>query len=175
MRNSRLGAFKNPARWQFSLWITAYTAILLLVQVLFVSTLPIRALRVDLLLPLMLGIATECPPVFSLLWAFLWGFVADTLSGKFWGFHVGSYVATICLVYIGAERFEFRNVLYQMFFVGLCALGQSIVLGLFMFIDPGSSAGFITSWMDLILRSLFMMVLSPVITAPVWQGRRSSI
>ena len=105
-----------------------------MVQSYWVSRLPYPELRIDLLLPLMFGIAVEWSPVLSIVWASAWGFVADALSGKFWGFHVGSYVVAICLVNITAERFEFHNPLYQMLFVGACALGQSIALCLFLLV-----------------------------------------
>ncbi len=89
----------------------------------------------------MFGVAVEWSPFLSIIWASAWGFIADTLSGKFWGFHVGAYVVAICLVNITAERFELHNPLYQMLFVGACAFGQSVALGLFLIVRSAGADG----------------------------------
>ena len=154
--------------WQYLLKITLYTISLLLLQSSWVSLGLRPELRVDLLLPLMFGAAVEWSPVLSILWASLWGFVLDTLSGKFWGFHVGSYVVVICLVNITTERFEYRNPIYQILFVGVCALGQSIALGLFLFFQVPQQFNIASTGMSLVMRSVFMMILAPLITYPVW-------
>ena len=133
------------------------------------------AMRADLLLPLMFGVATVWPPLLSLSWALLWGFVLDTLSGKFWGFHVGSYVVAVCLVYAASEKFELQNPLYQMLFVGLCALGQSVVLGLFLVLEPESLIGISSICQDLLIRSLFIMLLSPFIIYPIGNSRQAVV
>lgn len=170
-RATGLTYIKSPTRWQYLVRVVAYTFVLVLLQAQCVSVLPKPALRVDLILPLMFGIAVEWPPVLSVLWAFLWGYVMDTLSGKFWGLHVGSYVFAVCLVNITAEKFEFHNPVYQMIFVGLCALGQSLVLGLFLLFEPSGSTVVASSLHSLVLRSLLMTILSPVVIYPMWSSR----
>lgn len=99
----------------------------------------------------------------------------DTLSGKFWGFHVGSYVVAVCLVYAASEKFELQNPLYQMLFVGLCALGQSVVLGLFLMLEPYSLVGISPICQDLLIRSLFIMLLSPFIIYPIGNGKKAVV
>jgi len=121
----------------------------------------------------MFGVAVEWSPVLSIVWALVWGFVGDTLSGKFWGFHVGSYVVAICLVNITAERFEFHNPLYQMLFVGACALGQSVALGLFLLVEAPEQLTMPSIYVGLLLRSVVTMLLAPIITYPVWNIRES--
>ena len=132
-------------------------------------------MRADLLLPLMFGIATVWSPLPSLSWALLWGFVLDALSGKFWGFHVGSYVVAVCLVYAASEKFELQNPLYQMLLVGLCALGQSVVLGLFLMLEPDSLVGISSILQDLLIRSLFIMLLSPFIIYPIGDSKQAVV
>jgi len=104
-------------------------------------------------------------------WAIVWGFVADTLSGKLWGFHVGSYVLSICLVHIAAEKFEFQNPLYQMFLVGVCSMIQSVVLGMFLLLEPSGSMLDMAAGRALVGRFIFTVVLSPMIIAPIWKNR----
>jgi rod shape-determining protein MreD len=168
-----LGYVKASEQWQFSFKVGLYSFVLLLVQALWISRLPYPALRADLLLPLMFGIALEWPPFPCFLWAFSWGFVVDTLSGKFWGLHVGSYVAAICLVNIASERLELRNPVYQMIFVGFCAFGQSIVLSVFLMLEPYGSLFLGTAWNRIIMRTLFMTILTPLILYPVWNARKA--
>lgn len=151
--------------------IAGYTFLAFLAQIYWVSRLPYPALRVDLLLPLMFGVAVEWPPILSLLWACAWGYVADVLSGKFWGLHVGSYVVAICLVNITIEKFEFHNPVYQMCFVGLCALGQSLTLGLYLLFDPAVTMDAASTWTGLLMRSLLTMAASPLLIYPMWSVR----
>jgi rod shape-determining protein MreD len=159
--------------WYSLVRVSVYTFALLLVQAHWISRLPYPGLRVDLLLPLMFGVAVEWPPFVSLLWAFLWGFTLDTLSGNFWGFHVGSYVMIICMVNIAVEKLEFQNPLYQMSFVGICAFGQSIALGLFLTFESSGSVSSASIWMNLLLRSFIMTIMAPLIALPVWSSRSS--
>lgn len=170
-RLTGLPYIKSPTRWQFLLRVIIYTFVLVLLQAQWVAVLPKPAMRIDLILPLMFGIAVEWPPVLSVLWAFLWGYVLDTLSGKFWGLHVGSYVFAVCLVKITAEKFEFHNPIYQMVFVGLCALGQSLVLGLFLLFEPSGATVVAANLHNLVLRAVLMTILSPVIIYPIWSNR----
>jgi rod shape-determining protein MreD len=153
---------------RYLLRVTLYTLFLLLLQSYWVSHFLRPELRIDLLLPLMFGTAVEWSPVLSIVWASLWGFIVDMLSGKFWGFHVGSYVVAICLVNITAERFEYHNPIYQMLFVGACALGQSVALGLFLFFEAPEQVEVSSLCMSLFVRSVVMMMLAPLITYPVW-------
>ncbi len=160
-----MGYIKISTPWQSYFWVAVYTLILLLLQAQWISRLPYHAFRADLLLPLMFGIAVEWPPLLSLLWACVWGYAVDALSGKFWGFHVGSYVVAVCMVNIAVEKFEFHNPLYQVSFVGVCALGQSAALGLYLCCEPVSIA---SMWISLVIRSMVTMALAPFIIYPVW-------
>lgn len=170
-----LRSLNNKSKMRQFLLVSAYTFFLLILQSLWISQMSYPAMRADLFLPLMLGIATIWPPLASLAWAFLWGFVADNLAGKFWGFHVGSYVVTVCLVYAASEKFELQNPLYQMLLVGICATGQSLVLGLFLWMEPHSLIEISAIWQDLVVRSLFIMLLSPFVIYPVSDGRRTVV
>jgi rod shape-determining protein MreD len=169
-----LAYIKNALPWRYFTGVTFYTLFLLLLQSTWVSRFTFPELRIDLLLPLMFGVGVEWSPVMSIVWASVWGFVADTLSGKFWGFHVGSYVVAICLVNITAERFEFHNPLYQMFFVGACALGQSAALGLFLLVETPAQMAMPSIYTSLILRSMVTMILAPILTYPLWKIRESN-
>jgi rod shape-determining protein MreD len=174
-RANTLGYVRSTIQWQHFLKVSGYTFFLALVQALWIARLPYTGLRTDLLLPLMFGVAIEWPPVLSIFWAFLWGFAMDTLSGKFWGFHVGSYVVAACVVNISSEKFEFQNPLYQMSFIGLCALGQSMVLGFFLLFEPSGSLVVASTWKNLLIRSVMMMVLCPLIVYPIWSTKRNTI
>jgi len=169
-----LGEDRSFVQWQSFLKVTLYSLLLLVFQAVWASRTASAALKPDLLLPMMLPVAVWWPPVASLGWAILWGFMADTLSGKLWGYHVGSYVVSVCLVHIAAEKFEFQNPLYQMFFVGLCSLGQSLVLGLFLFLEPAGSLLGASAGRDLVGRFVLTMILSPLIIFPVWKDRASN-
>jgi rod shape-determining protein MreD len=162
---------KTSTAWHHYLKVIVYTLFILLLQALWISRMPSPALRADLLLPLMFGVASEWSPLPSLFWAFLWGFVVDTLSGKFWGLHVGSYVVAVSLVNIAAEKFECKNPVYQMGFVGLCALGQSAVLGLYLIFEPSGPTVLATTWNSLIIRSILMTLVSPMILYPIWSSK----
>ena len=170
-RATGLTYIKSSTRWQHIVRVIAYTFALVLLQAEWVSVLPKPAMRVDLILPLMFGIAVEWPPVLSVLWAVVWGYVMDTLSGKFWGLHVGTYVFAVCLVKITAEKFEFHNPAYQMIFVGLCALGQSLMLGLYLLFEPSGPLVVAVNLHNLVLRSLLMTILSPVVIYPIWSNK----
>lgn len=162
---------KSSTQWQYLVRVCVYTMVLVVLQAQWISELPRLAMRGDLLLPLMFGIAIEWPPVLSVLWAFLWGYIMDTLSGKFWGLHVGSYLIAVCMVNIASEKFEFHNPVYQMIFVGLCALGQSLVLGFFLLFEPAGTVVLANNWNSLLLRTLIMTILSPLIIYPIWNGK----
>ena len=170
-----MGYVRSTTQWQHFVKVTGYTVLLALVQGLLVVRLPFPGLRGDLLLPLMFGVAVEWPPLLSIFWAFLWGFAMDTLSGKFWGFHVGSYVVAVSLVNLATEKFEFRNPLYQMSFIGVCALGQSLVLGLFLLFEPSGSLVLVATWESLAVRSVMMMILCPLIVLPIWNKKRNAV
>ena len=158
---------RSPSQLQQALFAGVYTLGLLVLQAVWVSRLPYPAMRADLLLPLMFGLAITWPPLASLSWAFIWGFVVDTLSGKFWGFHVGSYVVAVCLVNAASEKFELQNPLYQMLLVGLGAFGQSLSLCLFLLLEPYTMADLPSMWKELIIRSFFIMLLAPFIIYPI--------
>jgi len=169
-----LQAVKNPSHFQYFLWIVLYTLILVVLQALWISRLSYPAMRADLLLPLMFGVSTVWSAPTSLAWAFVWGFALDVLSGKFWGFHVGSYVVAVCLVNVTSEKIELENPIYQMLFVGVCALGQSVALGFFLLLEPYSLIDAAVIWKDLVIRCLFIMLLSPFIIYPVREIGRAA-
>lgn len=162
---------KSVPPWGYVLKVALYMLCLLFLQSAWVSRFSHPALRIDLLLPVMFGTAMEWPPILTLAWASGWGFALDTLSGKFWGFHVGSYVVAVCLVNIAAERFELHNPLYQMIFVGACALGQSVALGLFLLLEAPSQIDVSSTYLSLIMRSFLMMLVTPLLAYPVWHVR----
>ncbi|MFZ2445962.1 MAG: rod shape-determining protein MreD [Syntrophobacteraceae bacterium] len=153
--------------------IVLYTFFVLLLQVHLVSRLPYPALRTDLLLPLMFVVAVEWPPVAGLIWASFWGFLADNFSGQFWGLHVGSYTVAVCLVHMASEKFDCHNPVYQMCLVGLCALGQSIALGLFLSFVPMDSSSLTSVWIGLGIRTLLSMTLAPFLIYPILNPRSS--
>jgi rod shape-determining protein MreD len=164
---------RNSTQYVYIFEMFIYTFFLLLLQATFFARLPYPALRADVLLPLMLGIAAEWSPVPSLLWACFWGYAVDVLSGEFWGLHVGSYAVAVCIVNIAADRLDFDNPFYQMSMVGLCALGQSAALGMYMTFEP---LGFLASasvWTSLVIRSGLTMVLTPFVIYPVWSLKKS--
>ena len=160
--------------WGISLRIVLYSLLIFIVQAVWVSRLPYPAIRVDLMLPLMLGIAAEWSLAAGLIWALLWGYVFDALSGKFWGFHVVSYIIAVCLVHISAEKFEFQNPLYQMVVVGSCALGQAVVLWLYLLVEPQTPALDVGTWHSLMARSLVMAAVAPLVILPVTRWGRGS-
>jgi rod shape-determining protein MreD len=157
----------------YSIKVVLYTLLLLLVQIVWVSRLPYHALRIDILLPLMFGIALQWPPLPSLLWAALIGFIMDVLSGSFWGFHVGSYVVVVCLVNVAVERFEFHSPVYQMGFAGICALGQSLALGCYLSFSGAAVISVTATWASLAMRAAIMTACAPIILYPIWNGTRS--
>lgn len=169
----KLGYLRTAGAWQYFFKVAGYTFVLLLAQAMWISRMPLSALRGDLLLPVMFGVAVEWSTPFGLLWALIWGFVVDVLSGEFWGFHVGSYLVAICLVNMTAERFELSNPLYQMALIGLCALGQSLALGFFFVLTPSETMSEASVWMHLAVRAVLMALFAPLIIYPILSGRRS--
>jgi len=164
---------KSSTPWQFYCKAAVYTLALVLVQALYVSRLPYPALRADLLLPLMVAIALDWSLFPSFLWAFLWGFALDTFSGKFWGLHVGTYIVAVCLVNIASDRLELHTPVYQIAFAGLCAIGQSVVLSMFLLLEPSDFVAPISAWNGIVMRSLFIMILAPLVLLPVWVTKKS--
>ncbi len=153
--------------WGASARVVLYTLFVFLAQAVWISQLPYPAIRIDLMLPLMFGVAMAWSLAAGLVWALVWGYVFDVLSGKFWGFHVVSYVVAVCLVHISLEKFEFRNPLYQMVVVGSCALGQAVVLWLYLLVEPQSVSLDAGVWQSLLFRCLVMAVASPLIIYPI--------
>ncbi len=165
---------KNNFQWVYLLEMFAYTFLIVLLQADFFVRLPYPGLRLDMLLPLMVGIASQWSPVPSLLWASVWGYALDTLSGEFWGLHVGSYVVAISMVNIASEKFDFHNPVYQMSLVGLCAFGQSLALGLFVSFEPAGFASSAAIWTSLLIRSVLTMFLAPFAIMPItWLARKA--
>lgn len=158
---------RSSSHWVRIGWPILYTLLIFVVQAQWIVRLPLLGMRVDLLLPVTFGVALQWPLLPGLLWACVWGYIADTLSGKLLGFHVLSYVVAVCLVNVSAERFELDNPLYQMGLVGGCAVGQAVVLGMFLFLDPAGSALTLSSWQSLILRSIVMTLVAPFIIYPL--------
>jgi rod shape-determining protein MreD len=153
--------------------IILYTIFVLLLQAHLVPRLPYIAFRVDLMLPLMFGVAVSWTPVGGLLWAAFWGFVVDNFSGEFWGLHVGSYMVAVCLVNMASEKFDCYNPFYQMGLVGLCALGQSVALGLFLSFVPMDISSLASIWISLGIRTLLSISLAPLLIYPIASSRNS--
>ncbi len=151
--------------------ITLYTFFILALQAHLIPRLPYPALRIDLLLPLMFAIAVEWSPLAGVLWASLWGFVVDNFSGEFWGLHVGSYAVTVCLVNLASERFDRRNPAFQMGLVGLCVLGQSVALGLFLSFVPMDLPSLTSIWISLGIRTLLSVTIAPFLIYPMLNPR----
>ncbi|MEM5788886.1 MAG: hypothetical protein AAGU11_16360 [Syntrophobacteraceae bacterium] len=155
-------------------WIACYSFFVLLLQAQLVTRMPYPALRTDLLLPLMLPVALEWPPITALLWASFWGFIIDNFSGEFWGLHVGSYAAAICLVNMASDKFDCNSPVYQMGLVGVCALGQSVALGLFQSFQPMDLPSLTALWTSLGIRTLLSMTMAPFLIYPLLSSRGSS-
>jgi rod shape-determining protein MreD len=146
-------------------------SLLLALQAQIIPQLPYAALRVDLLLPLMFAVAVEYSPLTGVLWAGALGFMVDVFSGEFWGLHVGSYVVTVCLVHMASDSFDWHNPAYQMGLVGLCALGQSVALGLFFSYVPMDSATLTSIWISLSIRTLVSATIAPLLIYPLLSGQ----
>ena len=157
----------------FAVRIFIYTFFVLLLQAHLVSLLPYPALRTDLILPLMFVIAIEWPPISGLLWASFWGFLVDNFSGEFWGLHVGSYTIAVCLVHMASEKFDCYNPVYQMCLVGICALGQSVAMGLFLSFTPMDLSSLTSIWIGLGIRTLLSMTIAPFLIYPMLNPRSS--
>ncbi|MGV8073639.1 MAG: hypothetical protein AB2L11_03615 [Syntrophobacteraceae bacterium] len=166
---------KGPIQYDYFFKAITYTFALFFAQALWISRIENTSFRIDLLLPVMFGVAMEWPLFMSLFWASMWGLAMDTMSGKLWGFHVVSYVVSVCLVNTATEKFEFHNPLYQMGFIGSCAMGQSFVLGLFLVLEPTGSTEIASIWKSLALRAVLMTFVSPLIIYPLWTTRKGAI
>jgi rod shape-determining protein MreD len=147
--------------------ITLYTLFVLALQAHVIPRLPYTALRVDLMIPLMYAVAVEWSPLGGLLWACFWGFVVDNFCGEFWGLHVGSYTVMLCLVHIVSDRFDRYNPVYQAGLVGLCALGQSIAIGLFLSFVPMDVPSLTSIWISLGIRTLLSSTIAPFLIYPI--------
>jgi rod shape-determining protein MreD len=148
-----------------------YTFFVLLLQAHVIPRVPFPALRADLLLPVMFGAAVLWSPVAGVIWACFWGFVVDNFSGEFWGLHVGSYMVMVCMVYMASDKFDCRNPVYQMGLVGVCALGQSVALGLYLCFVPMDIPSLTSIWIGLGIRTLLSVTLAPLIIYPVLHQR----
>ena len=160
---SRIGA---------TLRVAALLLVLFLLQGLWVARLSVAGLRVDLLLAAVFGAAVVLPPGAGLVLAVFFGYVADVFAGRFWGFHVAGYVAMVCLVSLMAPRVEFRNAAFQTVLVGLGSLGQSLALGLYLWLRvPGQDLPLSTLG-SLGMRAAVMTALGPLVVAAVGKAAR---
>ncbi len=141
--------------------------LMLALQAQLVPHLPYAALRVDLFLPFMFVVAVEWSPLGGVLWAGSLGFIVDVFSGEFWGLHVGAYIVAVCLVNMASENFDCHNPGYQMGLVGLCALGQSVALGLFLSYFPLDTATLRSIWVSLSIRTLLTATIAPLVIYPL--------
>ena len=158
---------ERPSRAGAALRVGVLLFALFLLQGLVVSRLPAEGLRADLLVAAMFGAAVELSPALGLVFAVLFGYVADVFSGRFWGFHIASYVATVSLVSVTGARVEFRNPAFQAFLVGLCSLGQSAALGVYLWLRaPGEDLPLPLAG-SLGVRAAVMTALGPLIVALV--------
>jgi hypothetical protein len=80
---------------------------------------------------------------------------------------VGSYMLTVCLVHMVSDRFERCNPAYQAGLVGLCALGQSIALGLFLSFVPMDLPSLTSIWISLGIRTLLTATIAPFLIYPL--------
>lgn len=151
-----------------------YSIIALALQAHLIQRLPYAAMRIDLLLPIMFAVAVEWPPLTGVLWAGLLGFVMDNFSGEFWGLHVGTFTVTVCLVNLTLERFDWRNPAYQMGLVGLCALGQSAALGLFLSFAPMDPPALASIWVCMSIRTLLSAAVAPFMIYPILNSRNTA-
>jgi len=158
-------------RHQDLLKVAAYTFVLFFVQTHWIARLHYRALRVDLLIPAMVGIALLTSPVKGLAAAFLWGYIVDVLSGKFWGLHIGTYMTVVLLVHVMEHQIQFRNPLYQMSLILFCVLAQSFALGLYLWIKAPNPFLMEAFLRNLVVRSLLTTALTPLIVLPILKIR----
>jgi rod shape-determining protein MreD len=119
----------------------------------------------------MLGLALKLSPTEGLLGAFIWGYIMDVFSGKFLGLHVGTYLIVVRSVHATMQKIEFHNPFYQMSFILLCVLGQSIVLGLFLWIKAPVPLVMESFLKNLGIRSLITTILTPLVVSPILRMR----
>jgi len=143
--------------------LLTYSLGLFLVQENFVSHLPHQALRVDILLLFIMGLALQLPLLLSIAWAMLVGYAADVFSGQFWGFHVCSYIFAVLLVTKILQKLKLDHFFYQMLLGGCCALFQSFLLAGFLWFTGQVSFLSWSLWATLVVRLLLMMLLAPVV------------
>ncbi|MCL5405179.1 MAG: rod shape-determining protein MreD [Deltaproteobacteria bacterium] len=160
-------SFSQEATLKKAVKFSLFGLLFLALQAQVIPRLPYAALRIDLFLPFMFALAVECSPLSGVLGAGLLGFTADVFSGEFWGLHVGSYIVTVCLVYMASENFDWRNPAYQMGLVGLCAFGQSVALGLFVSYVPMDSVTLTSIWVSLGIRTLLSAIIAPLLIYPL--------
>lgn len=156
-----------------ALTVLLYTFFIMLVQVHVVARLPYQALRTDLLLPLLIAAAVGWSPLPGLAWAAFWGFLADNFSGQLWGLHVCSYAVAVCLVHLASDRFDCYNPIYQAFLAGICVLGQSIAIGLYLSFVPQDLPTLTDIWISLGIRTVLCMTLTPLLVYPIFIPRSS--
>lgn len=152
---------------------TLYCFLVLAFQAHFIDRLAYPGLRIDLLLPVMFVVAVEFSPLTGVLIGAFLGFLIDNFSGEFWGLHVGSFVVTVCLVNMACEKFDWRNPAYQMGLIGVCALGQSIALGLFLSFVPLDAPALTSIWTGLGIRALVSAISAPFLIYPILSTRSS--
>lgn len=143
-----------------------YGVVLFLIQGHWLSRIGYPGLRLDLLLPLALQVALEMPFAFAVCWSLAWGLVMDTFTGRLWGLHLGTYLLAMVLVYLAEERFELRNMAYRLVCVGLCALVEALVLGVYSVIVSAAPPYDPAIWLPLVVRILGVMVVTPLIGFP---------
>ncbi len=146
---------------------TGYALLVLLVQVQWVEHLKWAFFKVDLVLPVAFQVALFNPLPAALAWSLGLGFVVDTLSGKLWGLHMGTYCLAAGLYHVAAERLEMTNPVYQILCIGFCGLVQSVILGSYLQWTSVFPEWQATVWPGLFLRTAGTMVLAPAVMFPL--------
>lgn len=143
-----------------------YGVVLFLIQAHWLARVGHSGLRLDLLLPLALQTALEMPLPFAVCWSLIWGLVMDTFTGRLWGLHLGSYLLAVVLVYVAEDRFELRNMAYRLVCVGLCALLESVGVGVYSVIVSAAPPYDPAIWFPLVVRVLGLLLVTPLINYP---------
>ncbi|SMC28005.1 hypothetical protein SAMN02746041_03149 [Desulfacinum hydrothermale DSM 13146] len=105
-----------------------YTFLVFLIQVRIFAQLDSPYWRINVMVPLCVEIASLFPLGGALAWAFVWGYVVDVFSGRFWGGQVGTFLFAVGLQAVVARHLDLERLLYRMVVAGVCVVLQGLML-----------------------------------------------
>lgn len=140
-----------------------YSLLVYVIGTVIVSRLPWMFTRVDLLVAVCVGVAGRFPAPASILWCFLWGYVADVFQGRLWGLHCATYLCVVYLHRLWSTQMDVQSLGYGVLLVGLGGVLQGLAAAVMI----GGGSEITAVFMTTVGQAIFSMMISPFVMVPI--------